>query len=72
MSQLDATLRIGLVTPTFPRSVEHAVEQVEAFVTQAAERRVALMCFPESFVPGMRGIGTEGRLRLKEFWNLGL
>lgn len=56
MSQLDATLRIGLVTPTFPRSVEHAVEQVEAFVTQAAERRVALMCFPESFVPGMRGI----------------
>jgi predicted amidohydrolase len=49
-------VRIGLATPGFPRSLEHAVEQVETYIAQAAARRVALLCFPESFVPGMRGI----------------
>ena len=30
---------------------------MEKFVKEAAENRVALVCFPESYVPGMRGVG---------------
>ena len=44
MSQLDVTPRIGLTT----QMVSHSVEQVETFAAQAAERRVAMLCFPES------------------------
>jgi predicted amidohydrolase len=32
------------------------MQWVERFVQEAAERHCALVCFPESYVPGMRGI----------------
>jgi predicted amidohydrolase len=32
------------------------MQLVERFVQEAAERQCALVCFPESYVPGMRGI----------------
>jgi len=32
------------------------MQWVERFVNEAVDRRAALVCFPESYVPGMRGI----------------
>src|SRR5262245_1856497 len=49
-------VRIGLATPPFPKSVEDAMEHVAAHVADAAKRGARLLCFPESYVPGMRGI----------------
>jgi predicted amidohydrolase len=48
--------RIALATPPFPRSIDHGMECVERFVREASERRAAIVCFPESYIPGYRCI----------------
>ncbi len=48
--------RIALATPPFPQSVEHGMECVEKYVREAAERQAAIICFPESYIPGYRGM----------------
>jgi len=53
---MQESFRFALATAPFPTSIEHAIACVETFVEQAAEQRAALVCFPESYVPGMRGI----------------
>ena len=53
---MSRSFRFALATAPFPRSVEHGMQWVETFVKQAAESQAALVCFPESYVPGMRGI----------------
>jgi predicted amidohydrolase len=50
-------MRIGLATAPIPTSLEHAVQNVLAFIDQAANFAVNLLCFPEAYVPGMRGQG---------------
>ncbi|MGH9776477.1 MAG: carbon-nitrogen hydrolase family protein [Candidatus Acidiferrales bacterium] len=47
--------RIALATPPFPKSIDHGMECVEKFVREASERQAAIVCFPESYVPGYRG-----------------
>jgi predicted amidohydrolase len=49
------TIRIGLASPRFPSSVDEAVERAGAFLGEAARAGVQLVCFPECYVPGMRG-----------------
>lgn len=49
--------RIALASPVFPTSTAHALEQVELHIREAAARGAKIVCFPESYVPGMRGIG---------------
>lgn len=53
MSEL---VRIALATAAFPKSIEHGMECVEKFVREAAERSAKIVCFPESYIPGYRGI----------------
>jgi len=53
---VSATFRFGLATAPFPESIEQGKQWVEKFVEEAAERGVALVCFPESYLPGMRGM----------------
>jgi predicted amidohydrolase len=48
--------RFALASAPFPRSVEHGMQWVESFIEQAAENQASLVCFPESYIPGMRGI----------------
>lgn len=48
--------RFGLASAPFPKSVEHGLEYVEFFLKMAAEQNAQLVCFPESYIPGMRGI----------------
>jgi predicted amidohydrolase len=48
--------RIALATPPFPQSVEHGMECVEQYVREASERQAAIICFPESYIPGYRGM----------------
>ena len=51
----SSTLRIGLASPRFPTSVAEAVARAVEFLAEAAEQRVDIVCFPECYVPGMRG-----------------
>ena len=51
------TFRIALANIRFPASPEDSVELTERAVAQAAIERASLICFPECFVPGYRGMG---------------
>lgn len=50
-----STLRIGLASPHFPASIAAAVQRAAAFLAEAGERHVDIVCFPECYLPGMRG-----------------
>ena len=48
-------MRIGLATAPVPTSLDHAVQNILDFIEQAAAFDVHLLCFPEAYLPGMRG-----------------
>ena len=51
--------RIALANLRFPAAPEESVTLVEQAIGQAAIDRAALICFPECFVPGYRGMGRK-------------
>lgn len=50
-------MRIGLATAPVPKSLEHSLRSILDFMDQAAAFDVDLICFPEAYLPGMRGQG---------------
>ena len=56
---MDATgndsLRIGLATARNAPTVEERLETAERFIAEAAAQHVAIVCFPEAYIPGLRG-----------------
>jgi predicted amidohydrolase len=50
-----SSLRIGLASPSFPASIGDAVRRAGDFLAEGARRGVDIVCFPECYVPGMRG-----------------
>ena len=51
------TFRIALANIRFPATPEESVALAEQAITQAAVTSSGLVCFPECFVPGYRGLG---------------
>lgn len=51
------TFRIALANIRFPATPEDSVTLAEQAIAQASRERARLICFPECFVPGYRGIG---------------
>ncbi len=49
-----ASLRIGLASPRMPHSREEALATTERFLAEAASQAVAIVCFPETYLPGYR------------------
>ncbi len=49
--------RIALANIQFPATPEESVTLAEQAIAQASIERAGLVCFPECFVPGYRGIG---------------
>lgn len=49
------TLRIGLASPRVAATRQEGVAIVGRFLAEAAERRAAIVCFPETYLPGYRG-----------------
>lgn len=50
-------MRIGLATPRFPASLQEGMEKARDLIRQAAETGCDIVCFPESYLPGLRGVG---------------
>lgn len=50
-------MKIALASPPFPGSLNEGLRILEAFVADAAARSAAIVCFPESFLPGYPGMG---------------
>jgi predicted amidohydrolase len=49
--------RIALANIRFPSSPEESIVLAEQTIAQAGTERAAIVCFPECFVPGYRGMG---------------
>jgi predicted amidohydrolase len=52
-----STFRIALANIPFPATPEESVTLAERAIGQAAIERADIICFPECFVPGYRGMG---------------
>lgn len=49
------SLRIGLAAARNAPSVDERLATVNRFLAEAAARDVAIVCFPEAYIPGLRG-----------------
>jgi predicted amidohydrolase len=54
---LPERLRIGLASPRAAATREEGLATVGRFLAEAASRDVAIVCFPETYLPGYRGLG---------------
>src|SRR5437868_3926887 len=55
-SQMN-TFRFALAIIPFPASPEESVRLAEQAIVEASMERARLVCFPECFIPGYRGMG---------------
>jgi len=54
-----STFRIALANLRFPATPEESVMLAEQAIAQASGEHAGLICFPECFVPGYRGLGKS-------------
>jgi predicted amidohydrolase len=54
---VTSTFRIALANIPYPATPEQSIAQAEAAIARASAERADLICFPECFVPGYRGLG---------------
>ena len=52
----SGTLRIGLASPRVATTREDGLATVGRFLTEAAAQGAAIVCFPETYLPGYRGL----------------
>jgi len=53
------TFRIALANIRFPASPKESVTLAEQAIAQAGDERANIICFPECYVPGYRGMGKR-------------
>ena len=53
---LPATLCIGLASPRVAATREDGLATAERFLAEAAAQGAAIVCFPETYLPGYRGL----------------
>src|SRR5579862_5731152 len=53
---LPATLRIALASPRVAATRQAPLATVDRFLAEAAAREAAIVCFPETYLPGYRGL----------------
>ena len=49
------TLRIGLATVPNAPTVAERLDTLDRMLAEAADQQVAIVCFPEAYIPGLRG-----------------
>jgi len=59
MNNEPTTLRIGLASARNAPSVEERLQIVNRFLDEAAAQDVAIVCFPEAYLPGLRGMDFD-------------
>ncbi|MEI5906498.1 carbon-nitrogen hydrolase family protein [Bacillus spongiae] len=52
-------MRIGLAQTKFPKTATMGVNTVREMIIQAHKQHCELICFPESIIPGLRGVGYK-------------
>ncbi len=52
-------MRIALASPRIAADLEDALSNVERMMSEAAIQGARIVCFPEAYVPGLRGVGVD-------------
>lgn len=52
-------MKIALASPPFPKSISEGLCRLEEMVKDAANEKAAIICFPESYLPGYPGMGYK-------------
>ena len=52
-------MKIALASPPLPKSIANGLAWVEKMIKEAAGKKAEIVCFPESYIPGLRGMGFE-------------
>ncbi|SDY21678.1 ribosomal-protein-alanine N-acetyltransferase [Evansella caseinilytica] len=52
-------MKIGLAQARFPTSAHEGLVIVKEMMKEAKRKKCRLLCFPESIIPGLRGVGFE-------------
>jgi len=52
-------IRVGLASLRLAESVDAATEKVVRYLQEAADRDVEITCFPETYIPGLRGASFD-------------
>jgi predicted amidohydrolase len=50
---------IALASPRVATSVDDALRKIEACIVEAASRGARIVCFPEAYLPGLRGLDFD-------------
>jgi predicted amidohydrolase len=50
---------VGLASPRVATSVDDGLERIERLMRNASERGAEIVCFPEAYIPGLRGLDFE-------------
>lgn len=50
-------MRVALAQTRFPQSASEGTTIVKQAITEASQQNCDIICFPESIVPGLRGVG---------------
>jgi predicted amidohydrolase len=53
------TVRIALANLAYPATPDESVASVERAIADASAEQASIICFPECFVPGYRGLGKQ-------------
>ena len=59
MEGIDGTIRLALANLEFPATPDDSIGRAVAAIAEADRAGATLICFPECFVPGYRGLGPE-------------
>ena len=57
-----ATLRIGLAALKRGDNIPASVAKIKTTLAECAEKKVEIVCFPETYLPGLRGGGNDASL----------
>jgi predicted amidohydrolase len=52
-------MRIALASPRIATDFEPALDTAERLIAEAAVRRASIVCFPEAWIPGLRGFDFD-------------
>ena len=52
-------MKIALASPRAASSLDEGLDKVKACLSAAAAQGAAVVCFPEAYLPGLRGVGID-------------
>lgn len=59
-------MKVALASPPFPSSIQDGLTWTQKLTKEAAGQQAAIICFPESYIPGYPGMGYSPEERTPE------